>query len=185
VLTPNPRAHALYADKRNLIVLRDAATLRRWGTRESTIGTLLAGIPRTVPVSEALWHERRGLFFKPAAGHGSRAAYRGDKVTRRVWSHVLQAEYVAQEIVAPSERHVSAASAMKVDLRNYVYAGDVQMLAARLYRGQTTNMRTPGGGFAPVLTTASGGLRDCGIDRVRRLDAEALCEADAAGLQRH
>jgi hypothetical protein len=24
--------------------------------------------------------------------------------------------------------------------------------AARLYRGQTTNFRTPGGGFAPVLT---------------------------------
>jgi hypothetical protein len=29
----------------------------------------------------------------------------------------------------------------------------VQLLAARLYQGQTTNMRTPGGGFAPVLTT--------------------------------
>jgi hypothetical protein len=185
VLTPNPRAHAFYADKRNLILLRDEAALRQWGARESTIETLLAGIPRTVPVSEALWHERRGLFFKPAAGHGSRAAYRGDKLTRRVWSDVLQGEYVAQEIVAPSERHVSATSAMKVDVRNYVYAGEVQMLAARLYQGQTTNMRTPGGGFAPVLTTPSGGLRDAAIDGVRRLDAEALCEADAAALQRH
>lgn len=185
VLTPNPRAHALYADKRNLIVLRDEAMLRRWGAREPTIGTLLAGIPRTVPVSEALWQERRGLFFKPAAGHGSRAAYRGDKLTRRVWSQVLQAEYVAQEIVAPGERHVSAASAMKVDVRNYVYAGEVQMLAARLYQGQTTNMRTPGGGFAPVLTTPSGGLRDFAVDGMRRPDAEPLCEADAAGLQRH
>ena len=25
------------------------------------------------------------------------------------------------------------------------------LLAARLYQGQTTNLRTPGGGFAPVL----------------------------------
>jgi hypothetical protein len=25
------------------------------------------------------------------------------------------------------------------------------LAAARLYQGQTTNMRTPGGGFAPVL----------------------------------
>ncbi len=41
---------------------------------------------------------------------------------------------------------------LKVDLRNYVYRGRVQLIAARLYQGQTTNFRTPGGGFAPVLT---------------------------------
>ncbi len=41
---------------------------------------------------------------------------------------------------------------MKVDIRNYVYAGAVQLLAARLYQGQTTNFRTERGGFAPVLT---------------------------------
>jgi len=40
---------------------------------------------------------------------------------------------------------------LKMDLRNYVYRGDVQLVTARLYRGQTTNFRTPGGGFAPVL----------------------------------
>jgi len=32
-----------------------------------------------------------------------------------------------------------------------VYAGHVQLIAARLWAGQTTNFRTPGGGFAPVL----------------------------------
>jgi hypothetical protein len=41
---------------------------------------------------------------------------------------------------------------MKVDIRNYVYHGRVQLLAARLYQGQTTNFRTERGGFAPVLT---------------------------------
>ena len=35
--------------------------------------------------------------------------------------------------------------------RNYVYAGRVQLLAGRLYQGQTTNFRTAGGGFAPVF----------------------------------
>ena len=39
----------------------------------------------------------------------------------------------------------------KVDLRNYVYRGAVQLVSARLYRGQTTNFRTPGGGFAAVF----------------------------------
>jgi len=39
---------------------------------------------------------------------------------------------------------------LKFDLRNYTYAGEVQWIAARTYQGQTTNFRTPGGGFAPV-----------------------------------
>jgi hypothetical protein len=36
-------------------------------------------------------------------------------------------------------------------VRNYVYEGEVLLRAARLYEGQTTNFRTPGGGFAPVI----------------------------------
>jgi hypothetical protein len=48
---------------------------------------------------------------------------------------------------------------LKLDLRNYVYAGHVQLIAARLWQGQTTNFRTPGGGFAPVLTVPSLGCR--------------------------
>ena len=159
VVTPHPRAHALYADKRNLAILTDAARLRGWGVRQGTIETLLRGVPRTEIVSNAdaerLWSERRKLFFKPAAGHGSKAAYRGDKLTRRVWSEILGGRYVAQELVPPGERQISAGTALKTDVRNYVYAGRVQLLAARLYEGQTTNMRTTGGGFAPVLTTRS------------------------------
>jgi hypothetical protein len=40
---------------------------------------------------------------------------------------------------------------MKVDVRAYTYGGEILILAARTYRGQTTNMRTPGGGFAAVI----------------------------------
>jgi hypothetical protein len=157
VVTPHPRAHALYADKRNLAVLTDPTRLAAWGVPGATIDTLRRGIARTEAVSpgaaERLWAARRTLFFKPAAGHGSKAAYRGEKITRRVWSEVLAGSYVAQELIVPSERHTSASTRMKLDVRNYVHAGEVQLLAARLYQGQTTNMRTPGGGFAPVLTT--------------------------------
>ncbi len=44
---------------------------------------------------------------------------------------------------------------MKVDVRNYAYDATVQLQAARLYQGQTTNFRTPGGGFAPVFCPAA------------------------------
>lgn len=159
VITPHPRAHALYADKRNLSLLTDVDRLRSWGVREAVIAALQRGIPRTQVVAaqdgERLWAGRRKLFFKPAAGHGSRAAYRGDKLTRRVWGEILAGSYVAQDLVAPGERRVSPDMSMKVDVRNYVYDGRVQLLAARLYQGQTTNMRTAGGGFAPVLTAPS------------------------------
>jgi len=39
----------------------------------------------------------------------------------------------------------------KTDIRLYTYDGQILLTAARLYQGQTTNFRTPGGGFAPVF----------------------------------
>ena len=37
------------------------------------------------------------------------------------------------------------------DVRVYTYKGAPLLCAARVYQGQTTNFRTPGGGFAPVF----------------------------------
>ena len=54
----------------------------------------------------------------------------------------------------PSEHPVTVGAetqSFKADLRAYAYQGQVQLFAARLYQGQTTNFRTPGGGFAPVF----------------------------------
>lgn len=157
VLTPHPQAHALYVDKRNLALLTDPLELAALQVPDSLQQILLQGIPHTEVVDPAhadrLWAERKRLFFKPASGYGSRAAWRGDKITRRVWNEVLAGDYVAQALVPPGERIALGETAplvFKYDLRNYVYEGAVQWVAARLYQGQTTNFRTPGGGFAPV-----------------------------------
>lgn len=159
VLTPHPRAHALYADKRNLTLLTDAAVLTELGVDAATRAVLLSGIPRTRRVrredAEDLWARRKRCFFKPSAGYGGKAAYRGDKLTRRVFEEILEGDYVVQDLVPPSQRRLGTEEApvdLKIDLRNYVYRGRVQLVTARLYQGQTTNFRTPGGGFAPVLT---------------------------------
>ena len=109
----------------------------------------------TLDNAEALWSQRRKLFFKPAAGYGAKAAYRGNKLTRRVWSEILAGAYIAQALVLPAERAIEVdgvQTRLKFDLRAYTYDGRVQLLSARMYSGQTTNFRTPGGGFAPVLT---------------------------------
>lgn len=44
-----------------------------------------------------------------------------------------------------------APARLKVDVRAYTYDGQILLLAARVYAGQTTNFRTPGGGFAAVI----------------------------------
>lgn len=156
VMTPHPRAHALYADKRNLAVLSDSDALQSFDLAAETITTLIAGIPHTRIVeaaqADSLWAQRRQLFFKPVAGYGSKAVYRGDKLSKRAWREILAGQYVAQRRVAPGERHLGAAedTALKFDVRSYVYNRQVQLLSARLYQGQTTNFRTPGGGFAPI-----------------------------------
>jgi glutathione synthase/RimK-type ligase-like ATP-grasp enzyme len=156
VVTPNPRAHALYADKRLLGLLGDAAWLRGAGLDPALADLLGEVVPATATVRSEdgarLWQERKKLFFKPFAGFGSRGAYRGDKLTRRVFEEILRGGYVAQALVPPAERVLSqAGSALKFDVRNFAYGGEVQLLAARLWQGQTTNFRSEGGGFAPVL----------------------------------
>lgn len=160
VITPHPQVHALYADKRNLCVLSDPVALGELGVPQALQELLLANIPRTEVVgsanAERLWRDRRHLFFKPFAGYGGKAAYRGDKLTQRVWQEILAGDYVAQSLVQPGARTISAESdgeaarVMKFDIRAYVYEAQVQWVAARLYQGQTTNFRTPDGGFAPV-----------------------------------
>ena len=157
-VTPHPRNHALYADKRNLTLLTDAEVLQAIGVDAATQAILLQGIAKTVLVkeqdAETLWQQRKQLFFKPAKGYGSKAAYRGDKLTKRVFSEILQHDYVAQTLVQPSERQLQIGTQpveLKLDLRNYVYNGQIQSTCARLYQGQTTNFRTPGGGFAQVV----------------------------------
>ena len=156
-LSPHPRAHALYADKRNLSLLSNLEFLQSTGISKESIDTLKVAIPQTYVLttenSDVTWANRRDLFFKPAAGFGSKASYRGDKLTRRVWNEILDGTYVAQKIVVPSERRIAVErDPLKVDVRCYAYRGQALLYAARIYQGQTTNFRTPGGGFAPVLT---------------------------------
>ncbi|GAB2180601.1 hypothetical protein DLREEDagrD3_08240 [Denitratisoma sp. agr-D3] len=158
VVTPSPRHHALYADKHNLELLSDLAWLADIGATAADIAVIAAALPATErvhPEHEAdLWARRKGLFFKPAGGYGGKAVYRGANVTKRVFADILAGDYVAQVLAPPPSRTVVVDNApveLKYDLRCYAYEGKIQLMAARLWQGQTTNFRTPGGGFAPVV----------------------------------
>ena len=66
VVTPNPRAHAILADKRNLTLLSAPQTLLDWGLSLADAGCLEDAVPKTRLVSSegatALWSARRQLF---------------------------------------------------------------------------------------------------------------------------
>jgi hypothetical protein len=156
-LSPHPFSHALYADKRNLTLLGDREWLQAAGISPEHIDVLAEGIPRTETMTDAnrddLWQRRKQLFFKPAGGFGGRASYRGEKLTHKTWQQMAGTDYVAQALVPPSHRHLSEGDVpLKIDIRAYAYRGRPLLFAARTYQGQTTNFRTPGGGFAPVLS---------------------------------
>ena len=157
VVTPNPRNHALLADKRNLTLLAAPALLAGWGLpaqHQSALSRLPSSTVVTCENADRLWAERKRLFFKPANGHGGKAVYRGDKLTRGVWADIVEGVYVAQAFAPPSQRmvnHDGEISPHKMDVRLYAYEGAPLLAVARIYQGQTTNFRTPGGGFAPVF----------------------------------
>jgi hypothetical protein len=160
VITPHPAGHARWADKRLLAWLGDDDLLAAAGLDAEERAHLHRTIPRTEIVDPAqateYWARRKELFFKPVAGFGSKATYRGDKLTRATFERILADRYVAQALAPTSCRRVlledGGDAELRVDVRNYVAQGTVLLRAARLYRGQATNFRTDGGGFAPVLT---------------------------------
>ena len=160
VFTPNPETHALHANKRHLVTLSDP----QWAAQLGLSGPVRAVLARVVPQTklltpdkaEQLWAGRKGYFFKPLSGYGSKAAYRGDKLTTKTWAQIQTQPYVAQALIPPSQRVVMVGEerkTLKADVRAYAYNGQVQLFAARLYDGQTTNFRSDGGGFAPVFVT--------------------------------
>ncbi|MEQ1525930.1 MAG: hypothetical protein ABL911_04185 [Gallionella sp.] len=157
VLTPNPSHYQRYADKSKLAWLTDSVLMSSAGAPQAIIDETIQGIPQTKLVNavdaEKWWAERKQWFFKPVNGYGSKGAYRGDKITKRVFEEIMNGDYVAQKLAVPGERSVSLDDevvSLKYDVRCYVYDGQIQLITARLYQGQTTNFRTLGGGFALV-----------------------------------
>ncbi|MEW5726386.1 MAG: hypothetical protein AB1918_01030 [Pseudomonadota bacterium] len=154
LLIPDPLSHALFSDKRLLSLLCDEKALLDHGVDGPDAARIAAAVPITViscgRTWDSLWERRKSLFFKPAKGHAGKAAYRGDKLSRATWNTLSADAYVAQDLTPAPRVALPSGGSLKADIRAFVRGGAVLLLAARLYEGQTTNFRTPGGGFAPV-----------------------------------
>jgi hypothetical protein len=158
VVTPAPREHHLLAHKRRLAWFSSPEALAALGASPEEAALLAAVVPETLPLAalglEAAWRTRREWVFKPETAFASRAVYRGDRISRRKLEEIAGAGgFVAQRRVAPGEVAVATSEGtrrMHFDVRAYAYRDEVLLLGARAYRGQVTNLRTPGGGFSAI-----------------------------------
>lgn len=110
---------------------------------------------------EKIWPMRKSLFFKPKSSFGSKGVFKGASVTKKTFDSFFGNHFIAQELSPPAEidltvdlmkdgQTVREVQTMKYDLRCYTYQEKLQLIIARVYQGQTTNLRTEGGGFAIV-----------------------------------
>jgi hypothetical protein len=164
VVTPAPREYFLLADKRRLALFSSRRMLEGLGMAEDDAAFLAAVVPETHLLAaldaETAWRTRSEWVFKPATAFGSRAVYRGDKLTRRRFEELLREPgYVVQRRAPPGEVRVETSDGpqlMKFDVRAYAYRGEILLLGARVYQGQVTNLRSPGGGFSAICVSRRG-----------------------------
>lgn len=153
-LTPNPHTYGLLADKRRLLIWSDPAKRAQLGLLAAEDQLLAKTLPGCWLLADLdlpqLWSNRKEYVFKPVDSFGSRGVLLGGKISRTRFDQLPPAATLVQQLVPPSLTDVPGEDPMKTDLRVYAYRGQVLGLAARLYRGQVTNLRTPGGGFARV-----------------------------------
>ncbi len=157
-VSPNAHEYRLLADKERLTELSQPQALEAFaGQLEpqaiEALGRCLikSRDVKAFASGAELWAERRKWFFKPTRSFGSKAAYRGSSVTKKVFEELFKADYVAQEFVpAPEVLLPSQEGKFKYDLRFFVYRDQIQLACARVYRGQMTNSQTPGGGLATI-----------------------------------
>lgn len=157
-LSPNPRGYGLLADKKRLLNWNASLFFDLQKNEGLELPHLQNALLETRQFSDfaspdELWAERAQYFFKPPNSYGGKAVYKGKSISRTVFERIYQDDYLAQELVPPLEVTLpfnGQNHTFKYDLRFYMFEGEVQLAAARLYQGQLTNLKTPLGGLTPI-----------------------------------
>lgn len=165
-LSPNPHEYSLLADKERLI------EWSLWNENNATTSPpslssasleplrqqkehLLEAILLTNETQSSVWANKKKYFMKPLTSFGSKGGYRGEGISRVAFDQLIEKNFLAQEFCPAPEQIFSTESIeptkLKYDLRFYAYKDRIQLVLARLYQGQLTNLKTLHGGFAPVI----------------------------------
>ncbi|MBF0184156.1 MAG: hypothetical protein HQM06_07195 [Magnetococcales bacterium] len=150
-LTPNPHSYGLLADKRRMIFWQDREAMAALGLGDRQQAVLAQTIPPCQLLadmqSEQVWQQRKQWVFKPVSAFGSRGVLLGDSISRQRFQGLDPYNTLVQRFIPPA---LEPQTAMKVDWRLFVYQNRLLGVAPRIYRGQVTNFRQPGSGYAPI-----------------------------------
>ncbi|MBX2988418.1 MAG: hypothetical protein KF802_11035 [Bdellovibrionaceae bacterium] len=157
-LSPNPFEYGLLADKERLIEWSRPGALAALGLDAESTAILEKIIPACETLrrenADDIWSRRKHLFFKPKREFGSKKAFRGASVSRKVFDGLLDGDMLAQEFVPAPEAGFETPEGpqtFKYDLRCHFFGDRLEGIVARLYQGQVTNLKTKYGGFTPVV----------------------------------
>lgn len=155
--SPNPFEYFLLADKQRMIDWTDDSFWQDLNFPGDQIEQIKNVLPKTISfkpeLKEELWSKRKQLFFKPKNSFGSKQSYKGASISKKVFDEVANENFLAQELLPAPEVIMKTPDGdqnFKFDLRCYAYQDQLQLVIARVYQGQVTNLKTKWGGFAPV-----------------------------------
>ena len=156
-LLPSPVHYQLLSDKYRLTQWSSPEFLSALGVSDTDKAIIAKVIPPVTLISpdtvDEIWAMRKSLFFKPAQGYGSRGVYKGKSISRPTFNRLIEHPTIAQPYFNAPTYHGQYDGQdleFKYDVRVYVVDGDIVLSAARLFKGQVTNLQTEYGGFAPV-----------------------------------
>ncbi|OQW50507.1 MAG: hypothetical protein A4S09_01565 [Proteobacteria bacterium SG_bin7] len=151
IVSPNPNEYHLLANKLRLRELCNEDLLtNKYGMNSFEASFVATRVPEVKSFSDFkdiddLWGQRKKYFFKPVESFGAKGAFKGENISRKLFNELFLKNYIAQEFIRPP-----MFQDYKWDLRFYVYKDEIQLPAARLYKGQTTNFQEEGSGLAVV-----------------------------------
>ncbi len=156
-ISPNPFEYLMLADKQRLADWSRPGFFEEMNLSLPQIQILRRMLPICLELNshniDEVWEMRKKLFFKPKRAFGAKLSYRGASVSRKHFTEFLDQDMIAQEYIPAPElifETPEGPQKFKYDLRCYAYQGELQLVVARIYQGQVTNLRTPHGGFACV-----------------------------------
>lgn len=159
LISPGPGEYLLLADKHRLCDWCSESFLNSLPLKEDDKKwiqkvVLPTGGMKSLPAEE-LWHQRKGLFFKPFRGYGGRAVYNGKSITKGAFARLREEGGIYQKsLPAPvweDSKGTTTTGRWKYDIRAYAYKDQVGQVVARVYQGQVTNFKVPHSGFAAVV----------------------------------
>lgn len=149
--SPHPTEYFLLADKNRLCEW--SLYKNEWPLLTKIKESLLDSYKLSSENRNKVWKNKKKYVFKLTGKYGGKGVYRGKNLTTKTFQMLSENETVFQDYLPPPLWKDSKGNEWKFDLRAFSYGGNIQQITGRCYKGQLTNFKNLGGGFAPVIPT--------------------------------